>query len=57
MSDKRKLLFEVQDKSILLWMDNVAISFADLAEWKDFADQMLGMIPEMVQTYGLDNDE
>ncbi len=57
MKDKRKLLFEVRDDSILLWMDNVAISFANLSEWKDFADQMLGMVPEMVQTYGLDNDE
>lgn len=53
-----KLLFEVcDDKSLLLWVnDSVALSFADLKEWRNFSDQMLNMIPEIVENYGVEDE-
>ena len=53
-----RLLFEVRDdKSLLLWInDNVSISFKDLKEWRNFSDQMLNMIPEIVENYGVEDE-
>lgn len=53
-----KLLFEVRDdKSLLLWVnDSVALSFVDLKEWRNFSDQMLGMIPEMTEHNGVEDE-
>lgn len=43
------LLFEVRDdKSLLLWVnDSIIIPFRNKNEWINFAEKMLGMIPEI----------
>jgi methyl coenzyme M reductase subunit C-like uncharacterized protein (methanogenesis marker protein 7) len=46
--NKKELLFSVEDDGLYLHINNVvAIPFTDLEEWKEFAEQMLGMMAEM----------
>lgn len=55
---KYKLLFKVdQDRKLFLWInDTVMLPFDDLKEWRNFAEQMVGMIPEMVEHNGVKDD-
>lgn len=48
----KKLLFSVEDYCIYLHInDTLIIPFRDLEEWNKFANDMLGMVPEMTESY------
>lgn len=45
---KKELLFSIEDECIYLHInDTLIIPFRDLDEWKQFANDMLGMTEEM----------
>lgn len=57
---KHRLLFEVKEDTgdILLWIgDDISIRFADLTEWKKFANDMLHMTTEISENLGIQDEQ
>lgn len=45
---RKNLMFSIEEDGLYLHIgDSVIIPFADLEEWETFAQDMLGMMPEM----------
>jgi hypothetical protein len=50
MTNFKEMLFSVQDDGLCLHLGNgVVLEFSDVKEWEDFANNMLGMIPELTE--------
>jgi hypothetical protein len=45
-----KMLFSIEEDGVYLHVnDKLIIPFKDLEEWEKFANEMLGMMPEMAE--------
>ena len=56
---KHKLLFEISEDTgnIFLWIgEDISIRFANLTEWKKFANDMLHMTDEISENLGIYNE-